>query len=150
MYIKDKFCWFAKAANRTSSAVKKDESTGFSIVELILSIIIGGLFIVALTQIINNYISLGQKSRNVVLSNSYLEGKIESLRNIGFSGLSLGSSNISSELPTQLPAPKNATMDITSPSDGLKKVDISITYNDKGQSRTYSYTTYIGELSVVQ
>lgn len=104
----------------------------------------------ALTQIINNYISLGQKSRNVVLSNSYLEGKVETLRNIGYNGLGLGSSDISSELPSQLPAPKSATMDVTLPNDGLKKVDISISYNDKGQTRTYSYTTFVGELSVLQ
>lgn len=127
-----------------------NKSEGFSIVELILSITIGVLFITSLTQITNNYVSLGQKSRNVILSNSYVEGKVEALRNIGYNGLNVGTTDLSSELPAQLPTPRSATMTVTSPSNGLKQADISVTYNDKGKVQTYSYTTYVGELSVVQ
>jgi len=130
--------------------MKHSNSEGFSIVELILSITIGVLFITSLTQITNNYVSLGQKSRNVILSNSYVEGKVEALRNIGYNGLNIGTTDLSSELPAQLPTPRSAAMTVTSPSNGLKQADISVTYNDKGKTQTYSYTTYVGELSVVQ
>lgn len=124
--------------------------SGFSLVELILSITVGVLFITSLTQIVNNYVSLGQKSRNVVLANSYVEGKIESLRNIGYNGLNIGTTDLSGELPVQLPTPRSASMTLTSLSGGLKQADISVSYNDKGKTQTYSYTAYIGELSVVQ
>lgn len=130
--------------------MKRPNSDGFSIVELILSITIGVIFIVAVTQIVNNYISLGQKSRNVILANSYVEGKVETLRNIGYNGLNAGTTDLSTELPSQLPAPRSASLTITTPSNGLKQADISVTYNDKGKNQTYSYGAYIGELSVVQ
>ena len=130
--------------------MKHPNNEGFSIVELILSITIGVLFITSLTQITNNYVSLGQKSRNVILSNSYVEGKVETLRNIGYNGINVGTTDLSSELPAQLPTPRSANMTISSPSSGLKQASISVTYNDKGKTQTYSYTTYIGELSVVQ
>ncbi len=130
--------------------MKKWDVAGFSLVELILSIVVGTLFIASLAQITNSYISLGQKSRNVILSNSYVEGKVEALRNIGFNGLSIGTTDLSGELPAQLPTPRSGTMTVTSPSIGLKKADISVTYNDKGKTQTYSYTTYVGELSVIQ
>ena len=124
--------------------------SGFSVVELILSITVGTLFITSLAQITDNYVSLGQKSRNVILSNSYVEGKVEALRNIGYNGLNVGTTNLSSELPLQLPTARSAIMTVTSPSSGLKQAAISVTYNDKGKTQTYSYTTYVGELSVVQ
>ena len=123
---------------------------GFSVVELVLSIVIGALLILALTQIIGNYIALSQKSRNVVLANSYVEGKMETLRNIGFNGLNNGTSNITSELPSQLPSPKSASLVVSAHADNLKQVDISLTYNDKGKTQTYNYTAYVGEISVLQ
>ncbi len=125
-------------------------SDGFSIVELILSITVGVIFIAAVTQVVNNYISLGQKSRNVILANSYVEGKVETLRNIGYNGLIAGTADLSAELPSQLPTPRSASLTIITPSNGLKQADISVTYNDKGKTQTYSYTTYIGELSVIE
>ncbi len=128
---------------------RKDQG-GFSVVELILSITVGVLFIAALTQITDNYLALGNKSRNVILSNSYVEGKIETLRNTGYNGLTLGDTDLTNELPAQLPAPKSASMSISFPSSGLKKIDISVTYNDKGKNQTYSYTAYVGEISEVQ
>lgn len=130
--------------------MKRWDNSGFSVVELILSITVGALFIASLTQITNNYVSLGQKSRNVILSNSYVEGKVETLRNIGYNGLNVGTTDLSSELPAQLPSPRSATMTISNPGSGLKQADISVTYNDKSKVQTYSYTTYIGELSVIQ
>lgn len=130
--------------------MKERNAGGFSIIELILSITVGVLFITSLTQIVNNYVFLGQKSRNVILANSYVEGKVETLRNIGYNGLNVSTTDLSGELPTQLPSPRSATMTVTSPSSGLKQADISVTYSDRGKAQTYSYTTYIGELSVIQ
>ncbi len=130
--------------------MNRPNSDGFSIVELILSITVGVIFIAAVTQIVNNYISLGQKSRNVILANSYVEGKVETLRNIGYNGLNAGTTDLSAELPSQLPTPRSASMTVSAPSNGLKQADISVTYNDKGKTQTYSYTTYIGELSVIE
>lgn len=125
-------------------------SQGFSVVELILSITVGVLFITALTEITNNYVALGQKSRNVILANSYVESKIETLRNIGYNGLTSGTTDLTGELPSQLPKPDSASMTISSAGSNLKKIDISVTYNDKGKNRTYGYSAYVGEISVLQ
>jgi type II secretory pathway pseudopilin PulG len=121
---------------------------GFSIVELVVGIVVGGILVVSLSGIVNNYLRLGQKSRNLTLANSYVEGKVESLRNIGYNGLSLGTTDLSSELPAGISNPDSSSMVVTSPSTGIKQVDISVTYYDQGTNRTFSYTTYIGELGV--
>ena len=123
---------------------------GFSIVELVIAIVVGATFILATNVIIDNYIHLGQRGRNLTIANSYTEGKVEAIRNIGYNALDDGVSDISSDLPTQLTGPKSGSITISQPQTGLKQIDISITYNDNGTSRTSTYRSYIGELGVGQ
>lgn len=130
--------------------MKQKKTDGFSIVELVLAIVVGAIFIGSMALIVNNYTDLSRRSRNLVLANSYAEGKVETLRNNGYNGINTGTSSLTSELPSDLASPKSASMTVTSPQDGLKKVVISINYSDLGISRTYIYTTYVGELGVGQ
>lgn len=125
-------------------------SEGFSIVELIISIVVGVTFISSMNLVVNNYTNLGKRGRNLVLANSYAEAKMEALRNKGFQSIALGTSDLTSELPSQLPQPRGATLIVSQPQAGLKQVDVSVSYNDLGISRSYSYRTYIGELGVGQ
>jgi prepilin-type N-terminal cleavage/methylation domain-containing protein len=125
-------------------------SDGFTIVELLVSIAVGAVVIASLSQVVTSYLHVAQRGRYLNLANSYVEAKVESLRNIGYNGLTLGTTDVSSELPSQLPLTKSASMTISSPETGLKQVDITVSYKDQGQSNTYSYTTYIGELGVGQ
>ena len=127
----------------------KDQK-GFSVVELIISIIVGVSFISSMNLVVDNYNTLGKKSRNLVLANSYAEAKMEALRNTGYQAVTVGTTDLSGELPSQLPQPRGASMVVSQPQAGLKQVDVSITYNDLGTTRNYSYRTYIGELGVGQ
>ena len=123
---------------------------GFTIVELIIGTIVGAIIVGGVSLIVVNQVHLSQRSRDLVIANAYVEHKVESLRSIGFLGLTDGSSDITTELPTELNPPRSATLQISSLSEAIKKVDISLTYNDQGVPRTYSYTTYVGELGVGQ
>lgn len=128
----------------------KRHQGGFTIVELLVAIAVGAIVTASLSQVVTSYIHVAQRGRYLNLANSYAEAKMEALRNTGYNGLSLGTTNVSGELPSQLPPGRSASMTISSPSDGLKEVDISISYNDQGQQNNYSYTTYVGELGVGQ
>jgi type II secretory pathway pseudopilin PulG len=123
---------------------------GFTIVELIVAMFVGITLVTATNTLISNYLRLGQRSRSVVLANSYVEGKVEALRNRGYNGISLGTTSLSSELPSALPKPKTASLQVSTQAPGIKKISISVTYYDQGVNRTYSYATYIGELGVGQ
>ncbi|MBI2592112.1 prepilin-type N-terminal cleavage/methylation domain-containing protein [Candidatus Saccharibacteria bacterium] len=130
--------------------MKKNDKSGFTIVELITAAVIGGIVIASASLIINNYSYLSGKGRNLVLSNSFAEAKVEALRSVGYNGLSSGATDITNELPAELSQPRSATLQIGAPSAGLKQIDIAITYSDQGINRSYSYRTYIGELGVGQ
>ena len=123
---------------------------GYTIVELLVTLFVGAVLLVALNTVIISQIHLSERTRDLALSSAFAENKIESLRSLGFSGLTDSTSDITSELPTELKKPRTGTLIISTQASGLKKIDITITYNDQGAPRTYSFTTYIGELGVGQ
>lgn len=125
-------------------------NAGFTIVELIVAMIVGAIIISSAILILTSGQRLGQKHRDLVVANAFVEQKVEALRSAGFLSLIDGTSSITSEMPSELNSPRDGSLQITTPLSGLKKVYITITYNDQGTSRTYTYSTYIGELGVGQ
>ena len=115
-----------------------------------MTIVVGSIMIGSAALALISQQHLSQRDRDLVVANSYVEQKVEALRSIGFLGLSIGTTNITAEMPSELNSPRSGSLQISSYSASIKQVDISITYNDQGTSRTYSYTTYIGELGVGQ
>lgn len=126
--------------------------TGFTLVELMTAIVIGAFFVGAVSTLIVNSSKIAQRARDVAVANSFAENKVESLRSIGYLSLGLTSSptDITSELPSELQAPRSATLNISQHSTSIKEAVLSIEYNDQGQQKTYSYTTFVGELGVGQ
>ncbi len=132
-------------------SIIKSEGGGFTIVELVVAIGVLGIFIISVVTLMINTDRTGQRTRDVAVVNSYAENKIESLRSAGYLGLP-ASGDITAELPNELKTPRSASLNIgAAPSStSVKKVELSITYNEQGTPRTYSYTTFIGELGVGQ
>lgn len=125
-------------------------SKGFTIVELIVAMVVGTIVVASASLIIISQVHLSQRGRDLIILNAYVENKIESLRSIGYLGLSDGTTDIAGELPAELNAPRSGTLQISPQSTGLKKIDVSISYNDQGANRIYSYSTFLGELGVGQ
>lgn len=128
----------------------KSNQKGFTLVELLVAIAVGAIVTGSLSQVVTSYVHTAQRGRYLNLANSYVEAKVEALRNQGYNSLSTGTTSLTSELPTQLPPSRSGSMTVASPSGGIKQVDISVSYKDQGQTNSYSYTTYIGELGVGQ
>lgn len=125
-------------------------SDGFTIVELLVSIAVAAIVTASLSQVVTSYVHVAQRGRYLNLANSYAEAKVESLRNTGYNGLSLGTTDVSSQLPSQLPPTRSASLTISNGPPGIKQADLTVSYKDQGQTNTYVYTTYVGELGVGQ
>lgn len=123
---------------------------GYTVVELLVAIVVGAILVGSVNNIVTSQVYLSQRGRDLVLANAYAERKVEELRSVGFLGLSDGTTTITSELPNELNAPRSGTVTVSSPSSAIKQVDISITYNEQGATRTQTYKTFIGELGVGQ
>ncbi len=129
---------------------REQKQAGFTLVELLVSIAVAAIVIASLNIVVTSYLHVGQRGRYLNIANSYAEAKVEALRNNGYNSLNPGTTDVSSELPAQLPSPKSASLAVGNPSGGLKQVVLAITYQDQGQSHTYSYRADIGELGVGQ
>lgn len=123
---------------------------GYMTVELIITFIVGAILILSLHGIVASHTFLSQRSRSTVLANAFAEQQVESLRSIGYLGVAIGTSDITSQLPATLKKPRSATLTVSAQTSAIKKVRLAVVYNEEGISRTQTYTTYIGELGVGQ
>lgn len=123
---------------------------GFTLVEILMTMFAAGILISGVHIAYVAQTSTSARARDAVIANSYAEGKIEALRSKGFLGLTDGTTNLTSDLPTELKAPRSASVVISSQSASVKRVLLTVTYSDRGTPRTYQYTTYVGELGVGQ
>lgn len=131
--------------------IKQGENApGFTIVELLVTLVASAVMIGAVSLAVNSQSVIAQRHRDLVIANAYANSKVEELRSKGFLGLANGTTDITGELPDELKAPRNASLVISAYSTSIKEVDLSITYSERGTSRTLTYTTYIGELGVGQ
>lgn len=126
------------------------KQTGFTIVELIVSIVLIAASVPVMTGLVNLLGSLNDRSRDMASIHALTEHKSEALRSAGFSSLSNGTTAFTDELPQSVGLPRSATYTISSVSASLKQVDFAVSYNDHGTTRNLTYRTYIGELGVGQ
>src|SRR5688572_2887710 len=99
--------------NEGSMSVISDNAKGFTIVELLVTMIVGGILTGSVAVFLSLHTHIAQKGRDVSVTNSYVENKVESLRSAGYLTLSNGTTNITSELPSELKAPRSASLTIS-------------------------------------
>ena len=128
----------------------KNNESGFTIIEILISLAILGVVIPTIATGINTLTVLNNRTRDLTLTNLSAENKAEKLRNQGFNSLDDGTFDFSSELPTELASPKSGTYTISNTEPGIKEITINISYRDYGNTRTLHYKTIVSELGVGQ
>lgn len=129
---------------------EKQSEHGFTIVELVTTIVIAGIIIPAVALALTNLTAVSYQARDVALASMIAQDKVESLRSIGYNSVNTGTVDFSSDLPAQMGSPKSASYTVSMPETGIKEVDISISYTEYDASRTVTFKTYISELGVGQ
>ncbi len=128
----------------------KTNDTGFTIVELLITITLIAISVPAIALMVDSMGGVNDRARDLASIHALVERKVETLRSVGFTGLSDGTTTFTGELPTSVAEPRSATYTISSLNAGVKQVDIAVTYYDHGKTQSLAYTTYIGELGVGQ
>jgi prepilin-type N-terminal cleavage/methylation domain-containing protein len=133
-----------------ANLVAKKAENGFTIIELLIAIAVVAILVPTLIGFVTTLNRFNDRARDMAIVNALVENKVESLRSIGFSGITDGTTSFSSELPTTIGTPRTATYTVTTPNPGIRQVDISVSYDDHGIQQATTYRTYIGELGVGQ
>jgi prepilin-type N-terminal cleavage/methylation domain-containing protein len=128
----------------------KNRQHGFTIVELMVTIVLAGIIIPAVAIALNNLAVTNKLARDQALTNALVQNKTELLRSKGYNALALGTTAFTSELPITIGTPRSATYTISTPSTGIKQINIDVSFTEYHTTKTLSYRTYISELGVGQ
>lgn len=124
---------------------------GFTIIELLVTIVVTGLIIAAVTTL---FITIARTQRSTQLLETASragEQQIESLRNSTYNSLEADSTiDFVDDLPSELPTPRSATARISEPADDVKRVDVTITYKDGSKTKKVQLSSLIGQLGIGQ
>lgn len=127
-----------------------EKNAGFTLVEILVVIAMLGVATASITSV---FISI----RNIQLQTAYYDSanraaarEIESLRNDSYVSLTAGQTiDFTSDLPSLLPNRTGQAV-ISSPSDGIRRVDATVTYRAQGKTRTLTLSSLIGEIGITQ
>ncbi len=134
-----------------SISMKRSQQTGFTIIELLIAIVVTGLVITGITNLYITIEITQRKSHRLELATRAGERQIESLRNEQYSSLTPGSTiDFTTQLPAALPSPKSGTVDVSEPSVGLRRVDVTVSYGEGSSSHTVSLSSLIGVIGIGQ
>lgn len=129
----------------------KPSSNGFTIVELMVSIVLVGISAVGISY---TFISIQNIQRQATLMDTATrdaQSEIESLRNNNYTSLTPGEViNFTPSLSTNLPAGSTGTATVSQPSTDLRRVDASVTYASGGQNHTITISSLIGAIGITQ
>src|SRR5436190_2054645 len=103
---------------------KNSLQRGFTIVELMTTVVVAGIIIPAIAIALTNLAVVNKLARDQALANMLVQNKVETLRSSGYNSLSDGATNFVSELPNTMGSPKSASYTVSSPATGEKQVDV--------------------------
>lgn len=123
---------------------------GFTLVELVTTIIIAGIIIPAVAIALTNLAVINKIARDKALANMIVQNKVETLRSSGYNSLNNGTTSFVADLPNTIGSPKSANYIVSSPATGVKQIDVSVSFTEYNVTKNLSYRTYISELGVGQ
>jgi len=124
---------------------------GFTIPEVIVTIMLIGLATTAVYSMFNTVQVIQKKSAYLESATRAAQQEIESLRNNNYNSLTPGSTiDFTSSLPADLPSNKIGTVAVTEPIDGLRRVDVTVTYTYGQQTKSVMLSSLIGIIGISQ
>jgi prepilin-type N-terminal cleavage/methylation domain-containing protein len=127
------------------------EQDGFTLVELLVTIVILGIALVGVASLFYTIQYTQRQAMYRDAANRAAQRQVEILRNSSYNSLANGQViNFTSDLPARLPGNKSGVVDVSEPSAGVKRVDVTVTYYDSGKKREVSLTSFIGLIGITR
>lgn len=124
---------------------------GFTIIELLVTIVVASLVILAVSSLFITIARAQNSTRLLEIASRAGEQQIESLRNENYGQLDPGSTiDFATSLPGSLPGPRTAQAAISEPTDGVRRVDVTITYRDGSKDKVVKLSSLIGQIGITQ
>jgi prepilin-type N-terminal cleavage/methylation domain-containing protein len=127
------------------------KNDGFTLVELLVTILVIGVVFIGLSNIFISIQRAQVQTSHLESATRAAQRQIESLRNSNYNNLTAGQNiDFTNQLPANLPAGSTGMVAVTEPSTGIKRVDVTVTYTYGGETRNVSLSSLIGVIGIVQ
>jgi prepilin-type N-terminal cleavage/methylation domain-containing protein len=123
-------------------------SSGFTIIELIISIVVFGFVAAGLAEVFTSVTDVQRNANYLQLATTAAQTEVESLRNNNYDQLPNGTISFTSQLPSNLPPPRSGTVIISSPLTDIKRVDVTVSYNQDGLTENIELSSFIGIIGI--
>jgi prepilin-type N-terminal cleavage/methylation domain-containing protein len=132
-------------------SIMKDPQSGFTLVELLVTIILIGLTVGWLSGIFITVQNLQSQSQYTDMAARAAQREIETLRNDNYASLTPGQTiNFTSDLPSGLPKGSTGTVQVSQPVSDLRRVDVTVSYKVNGNQRDITLSSLIGVIGITQ
>lgn len=124
---------------------------GFTLVELLVTIIVIGVVFSGLSSIFIGVQRAQVQTNYLESATRAAQTQIESLRNINYNNLTPGVDiDFSNDLPETLPSNSTGNVVVSEPATGLRRVDVTVTYEYGGENKDVVLSSLIGVIGIVQ
>lgn len=135
------------------ATASKNQNTqvGFTLVELMIAIIVLAIAVTGIGSLYYRMQIAEVQSQHLDLATRAASTEIEVLRNNSYNSLTPGTNiDFTSSLPAALPHDKTGTVAVSQPTDGLRRVDVTVSYTDFGKPETVELSSDIGVIGIGQ
>jgi prepilin-type N-terminal cleavage/methylation domain-containing protein len=130
--------------------LEQAKNKGFTLLELVVTIGVISVGILSVVTVFANTTTINRQARNLALATEAAQQKLEAYRNLTYASIP-GNEDFTSSLPSALLPPRSAIAnfyDLSPAVDGLRRLDISITYTEKGVLRKAHISTLISRQGI--
>lgn len=132
--------------------MRLNRTGGFTIIELVVTMAFMGIVIVSVSGL---YVSLRQTNRaanNYTIAVQVAQQMVEKFRNTPYSNIAAGTTDVTSTYLTAYPSlltPRSATTTVTVvDANGLKQLDVAVSYMDRTGVKNVQLSTLISNKGV--
>jgi prepilin-type N-terminal cleavage/methylation domain-containing protein len=137
--------------NAGSTIQTSSTQAGFTLIELMVTIVVLGIVIGGIGGLYYSMQIVQVRSQHLDLATRAARSEIEDLRNNGYSSLKPGNTlDFTSRLPSKLPPSRKGTVAISQPLSGLRRVDVTVSYQDYGKAQKVTLSSDIGVIGIGQ
>jgi type II secretory pathway pseudopilin PulG len=132
---------------RYNADMSDHKNRGFTIIELVVTIAFMGIVIVSLMELFTALRQTNRAANNYTIATQVAQQIVEQYRNTPYASINTGTSDVTSSALSPYPSlltPRSATVTVAEVDpNGLKQIDVSISYKERTGVKTVQLSTYV-------